>query len=80
MLLISCARVWSLLSENDMLDNGSKPQQLLWGLMIMMLYKTEAVMSSLAGGVDEQTFRKWGWFFIEQVSWLSQNLVSNLSN
>ena len=75
-----CAQVWSLLDIEDNLDAPddriAEPCHLLWCLLLLKTYETEPVLSSLCGGVDEDTFSKWAWHFIEKVSYLEQEVVS----
>jgi len=69
------ADIFNRLIANSMLQVGAKKCHLLWGLMILKSHKSEAAMSSLAGGVDEKEFRRWGWFFLEQLSWLGLEVI-----
>ena len=48
---------------------------LLWALMFLKLYCSEAVLSSLAGGVHEQTFRKWSWYFVHEIANLQYKVI-----
>jgi hypothetical protein len=72
-----CTRVWELLDATT-LPRDAEKKHLLWALMFLMLYKTESVHCSLAGGVDEKTFRSWSFFFINEVSLLEGTVVSDL--
>jgi hypothetical protein len=78
-----CAHVWSLLDIEDNLDAPddriAEPCHLLWCLLLLKTYETEPVLSGLCGGVDEDTFSKWAWHFIEKVSYLEQEVVSCFS-
>jgi hypothetical protein len=56
-------------------DRIAEPVHLLWALMLLKMYSTEAVLSGLCG-VDEDTFRKWAWYMIEKVSYLEHEVVS----
>jgi hypothetical protein len=69
------SELWTLLSSETTMDSYAKPKHLLWALMLMKIYATEAVLSVLAG-CDEKTFRKWAWTFIEEMSNLSESVVS----
>jgi hypothetical protein len=44
--------------------------------MLLKCYSNEEVNCTYASGVDEQTFRKWAWFFIDQISFLESEVVS----
>jgi hypothetical protein len=78
-----CADVWMRLNmDNADLDAPddkiAEPCHLLWALLLLKTYKTESVLAGLCGGVDEDTFRKWAWHFIEKVSYLEHEVVSCL--
>ena len=60
-----CGHIWDALLD---LPKAAEKMHLLWGLMFLMLYGTESVNASMAGGVDESTFRNWSWFFVEAIS------------
>ena len=69
-----CAHVWGLLDPTTLPEHTEK-KHLLWGLMFLMLYETESVNCTMAGGVDEKTFRHWSWFLVDEVSMLEANVV-----
>ena len=76
-----CADVWNRLDVNDTDpyapdDRIAEPCHLLWCLLLLKTYNTEPVLSGLCGGIDEGTFSKWAWHFIEKVSYLDQEVVS----
>jgi hypothetical protein len=70
-----CSIVWGKIIAQTVLENGAKPVHMLWAFMFMKLYCTESVLASLAGGVHEQTLRKWAWYFIEQISNLQYGVI-----
>jgi hypothetical protein len=70
-----CSELWTLLSSETTMDSYAKPKHLLWALMLMKIYATEAVLS-VSAGCDKNTFRKWTWTFIEEMSNLSKSVVS----
>ena len=72
-----CADVWEML-EPPSLPAGSKLEHLLWALLLLKTYQTEAVCCSLAGGIDEQTWRERTWFFVDAVSQLESDVVSTI--
>lgn len=76
-----CSIVWNMVypSSNIALKRA-KPQHLLWALMLLKTYSEESVMSCLAGGVDEKTFRKWAWIFIQEIESLFAEVVSGYMN
>jgi len=51
-------------------------EQSLWALTTLKAYgMTEKGMCSLHGVKDPKTFRYYGWFFVEQVSWLDNHII-----
>jgi len=70
-----CAMLWEKLDPACTMPKGSLPVHLLWALMFMKLYCSEAVHSSMAG-VDEKTFRKWTWILVDGISYLEAEVVS----
>ena len=69
---VVCVDLWNMIGPID----GRKPVHLLWGLMLLKLYCAESVLCTLAGGVHEQTFRKWAWLFVNKISELQYRVVS----
>ena len=67
------AVLWENLNGTRPLE--SMPRHLLWSLLFRKVYATEGINSSIAG-VDEKTFRKWTWVFIDILS--RMNVVSYL--
>lgn len=78
------AYVWQLLAVDIEADPDApddkiaEPIHLLWALMLLKIYATEAVLSGPCG-VDEDTFRKWAWYMTEKVSYLEHEVVSFVS-
>ena len=70
-----CAKVWGLVDPKNTMDNKPSPSHLLMALMFLKLYCSENVHSTIAG-VDEKTFRKWAWLFVEAISYLEPEVVS----
>ena len=70
-----CAILWQMIETVP----GGKPKHLLWGLMLLKLYCAERVLRTLAGGVDERTFRKWAWTYVYEVSDLQYRVVRCVS-
>jgi hypothetical protein len=69
-----CCELWKMIGANAI--DGAKPVHLLWALMLLKLYCAESVLCTLAGGVHEQTFRKWAWLFVNEISELQYRVVS----
>ena len=76
-----CSLAWLLVVDGW----TNRPKQatkiwFLWALSLLKTYDTEANMASNCG-VDEKTFRKWAWFFIQELSfWIGDIVVSKLSS
>ena len=73
---VICAALWHKLEPETTMLQCARPMHLLWALMLMKIYATEAVLSVIAGGVDESTFRKWSWEFVEAILYLESSVVS----
>lgn len=71
-----CVSLWHMLSPETTMPKGARPIHLLWALMMLKLYCSESVLSSIAGGVTEKTFRKWAWIFIDGIAKLESRVVS----
>jgi hypothetical protein len=73
------ARIWNLIDpyEDEYLSNisGMTPNHFLWAFLFLKVYSTEA-QHSITVGVDEKTFRKWSWLFVEEISNLVGEVVS----
>ena len=72
------AKVWYLLERGGDLPELATKERLLWALYLMKSYPTEEVAAAACGAVDEGTFREWAWFFIEEISYLTDEVVSRL--
>jgi hypothetical protein len=55
-----------------------KIDYLLWSLLFLKVYGKESTLSSLLGGVDEKTYRKWVWLYVVALSSLESFIVSKL--
>jgi hypothetical protein len=66
-----CSLIWCKLVEDA--PANSEPRHLLYALLFLKVYGTEAEYKSLTN-CDEKTFRKWSWIFIDLISQL--NVVS----
>lgn len=77
-----CVDVWDrmeiMIDDADL--NGAKPCHLLWSLLFLKKYGDEEEMASLCGpdkAIDEKTFRKLVHLFVERISCLVFEVVSN---
>lgn len=75
---VVCTVVWKMLLEDDLLPEDAVASYLLWALMFLKTYNTESVLAGIAGGVDEQTYQKWTWIFIDCIVALEVKVVSVL--
>ena len=71
-----CSITWNMLvSESSIPQNGS-PKHILWCLMFLKTYSTTGCLAKTFC-VDEKTVRKWIWLFIEAISTIQDDIVSN---
>lgn len=63
----ACCFLWQLLATR--LPPSPNPAHLLWGLLFLKVYRSEHVHATITG-VDEKTFRKWSWAYINLFSLL----------
>ena len=61
------------------MPEGAHPAHLLLCLMFLKIYATETVLCTMAGGVEEKTFRKWSWMFVDELSYLEDSVVTERS-
>jgi hypothetical protein len=57
------------------LEDAAMPKHLLWGLLFMKVYASEAVHCALVGWPCRTTFRKWSWYFIEKIALLEAKYI-----
>ena len=74
---IVMADVWCRVSPETTMPEGVHPKHLVWMFYFIKLYNQEELNASNVGGVDEKTFRKWVWLFIEATSFLEYPVVCN---
>ena len=66
-----------MLVEGSMIPfQGAKAFHLLWALMFLKLYAAECVLASIAA-VNEKTYRKWAWAFVDALADLHTQVVSS---
>ena len=73
MVALAC---FEWLNHSDLLPEGGTLLHLLWTLCFLKVYPTETPLSSLCGGADPKTIRKWVWLFIGALASLEGCLVS----
>ena len=75
-----CSLLWDLLQPQiKAMPRNARPSHLLWGLLFLKIHSTESVHASLAGGVDEQTFRDWSWRFVYAIERLAPQIARGVS-
>lgn len=70
-----CAVIWNMLDPYSTMEDAASPKHLLWALMFLKVYAKESIHCAMVGGVDEKTFRKWAWYFVEHISYLEAEVV-----
>jgi hypothetical protein len=62
-----CEEVWRYLNADEPEDQSAETVHLLWALLLVKTYGTEAVLAGICGGCHEETFSKWAWHFLEKI-------------
>ena len=75
-----CSDLWELLVMADQIPDYAKPEHLLWSLLFLKVYGTEASLTSMVDCPDEKTFRKWVKIFVTGISWLESDIVSEMTH
>lgn len=70
------AKIWYLLNEDGSLPEHATKEKLLWALQLLKCYTEDRTGAAFCGGVDEGTYRRWTWFFIDEMSFLENRVVS----
>ena len=75
-----CSLAWLLVADGwtDRPKQATKIR-FLWALSLLKTYDTETNMANSCG-VDEKTFRKWAWFFIQELSFRIGDIVSKTAS
>ena len=73
-----CVILWSKIRENANSANMCY-YHLLWGLLFLKLYSSEAVLSGIVG-CSEKTFRKYCWKSVISIAELKPQIVSSYVN
>ena len=61
---VVCAWMWNYWVHRNVLPSAARPIHLLYALLVLKVYAIEEVNKSMTG-VDEKTFRKWVWIFVD---------------
>lgn len=60
-----CSIAWDKI--DDEIPYGAKFEHILWALCFLKCYHTESVNHAIFG-IDEKTYRKWTWIFVDLLS------------
>lgn len=72
-----CTVIWNALVVSGCTQFegcSAHSKHLLWALYFLNQYDTEAVNASVMG-VDEKTFRRWAWFYLEGIAKMDKRYV-----
>ena len=75
-----CCKLWVLLARFRKHMTRPQHKHLLWALMFLRKYSNDHDLANTAAGgwddaVDEKTFRKWIWLFVEAISFLEMDVI-----
>ena len=73
------AKAWDLFcrQHNNRPPEGATKERFLWAFILLKSYDTDEVNAARVGGVDEGTFRKWSWWFVDELANLESEVVSS---
>ena len=54
---------------------STQPKHLLWALLFLRIYATEAINANITGS-SKKTFRKWSWIVVNAIADLYSTVVS----
>ena len=72
--------LWQKLEPYITVNKSAQVSHMFWALMFLKTYSKETVLSGMAGGVDEKTFRKWIWLFVCAIASLESDVVSAVAS
>jgi hypothetical protein len=70
-----CGHLWDHFSYWKWLPPKMRPKHLLWALLFLKVYSTEAVLSSIAK-TSRKTLRKWVWLLLPLIADMRPFVVS----
>ena len=75
--LLICRHVWNMIGRiaPHNIIWLANPKYLLWAFLFLKRYDSTEINAAIAG-VDEKTYRKWSWAYIELIAEL--DVVSNI--
>ena len=79
-----CVTIWNRIANNGAFVyfttmHPPNPKHLLWALLFMKLYSSVSVLASMCR-VDDKTFRKWTWFYVDAIAALDEQLVCTIAS
>jgi hypothetical protein len=72
-----CSHTWEILSHYKKKPERALPKHLLWAMLFLKSYGSEACLAGLFG-VAEKTYRKWIWLMLSAISSIYSKVVSQL--
>lgn len=74
------ARAWYLLEKDGeyIMPRGATKERFLYGLLLLKNYDTDENNAARCGSIDEKTFRKWAWWFLEELTNIEDVVVSRI--
>ena len=73
------AKTWKLLEDSRAVsDEMASKERFLWALHLLKAHNNESTMAAFCNGVDESTFRRWAWHFVEEMSCLESTCASHV--
>jgi len=73
----TCTFLWAKIDTFNLAPRA-RPVHLLWALLFLTVYDTEAVIAGFLG-IDEQTYREWSFELVKVIAKLKPHLVRPLS-
>ena len=71
------AKAWFLLQ--DSLTEYATQQKFLWCMYFLSQYPQNDMEGASRCLADEKTYRRWVWFFVEELAYLEDDIVSDVS-
>ena len=68
------AKIWDLI-QPQLDDEKCKMKHLLWALVFIKCYDTEAVLCRIVGWVDPKEYRTWVWYILKRVAALLESVI-----
>ena len=69
------AALWNLINPTVTIKHNAQPKYLLWALLFLYKYNTEAVNIALVGITDEKWFWDQAWEFVFAIAGLKDEVI-----